>query len=309
MYDVIIIGAGSAGMAAGIYTARFGLETVIIGKVVGGLLNDSHRVENYPGFTAIPGFDLMMKFKEHVDSLKVPVKEEWVTSINKNKDGTFTATTDKAEYTGKTVILTMGTKHRHLGLPHEEEFAGKGISYCATCDGAFFKDQDVAVVGGGDSAALGAQLLAQHAKSVTVLVRKEKMRAEPINLKRLEENDTITIKYNTEVKELLGKDGLEGVKLSDGSELKVTGLFVEIGHIIQSELAEQLGVKLNEHKEIIIDSGSKTNVPGIYAAGDVANRRFKQAITGAAEGVIAAFSAYEFIKQKQDSEKVDVGWH
>jgi thioredoxin reductase len=135
------------------------------------------------------------------------------------------------------------------------------------------------------------------------------MRAEPINLKRLEESDKITIKYNSEVKEFIGEKGLDGLKLNDDSELKVTGLFVEIGHLIQSELAEKIGVKLNEHKEIIIDVDSKTNVPGVYAAGDVGCRRFKQAITGAAEGVVAAFSAFEYLKKLEDGEDVDVGWH
>jgi len=312
-YDVVVIGSGSAGMSAAIYAARFGLSTLILGKVVGGLLNDSHKVENYPGFVAIPGYDLMMKFKEHVDSLSIPVKEEWVERVVRNPDGTFTAKTPEGSYTGRTIIFTMGTKHKHLGVEREQELTGKGISYCATCDGAFFKKQNVVVVGGGDSAALAGQLLSQHATHVYVLVRKDSMKAEPINVKRLQDAKNITIIYNAEVKELLGAKGLEGIRMTtthEGSDtLKVTGLFVEIGHTIQSDLAQQAGVKVDEHKQIIIDQNSATNVPGAFAAGDVCNRRFKQAITGAAEGVIAAFGAFEHIKRVRDGVDVEVGWH
>jgi len=305
-YDIIVIGTGSAGMPAAIYAQRFGLKTLLIGKVIGGLLNDSHNVENYPGFPSIPGFDLMMKFKEHVDSLKIPIKEEWVKDVRKEKDGTFTVVTDAAEYTGRAVIITTGTKHRHLGLAREEELAGKGVSYCATCDAAFFKNVPVAIVGGGDSAAQAAFLLAQHSSHVYVIVRKDKMRAEPINVKRLEKSPKVTILYETNITELLGADLVEGIKLSkpyDGSDtLKVEGLFMEIGADVQSELAVKLGVAVNERKEIIIDETSRTNVAKVYAAGDCGNRKFKQAITGAAEGVIAAFSAYEDLKKEEDEE-------
>ena len=308
-YDVLIIGAGSAGMSAGIYAQRFGLKTLIVGKVVGGLLNDSHRVENYPGFAAIPGFDLMMEFKKHVDSLEIPVHEEWVVSAKKQDDELFYVKTDKAEYLSKTLIITTGTKHRHLGLAHEEELAGKGVSYCATCDAAFTKGQDVIIVGGGDSAAQAGELVAQHANKVYVAVRKNKMRAEPINIKRLEDNSKVDILYETEVTELLyDNSGLTGVKLTDGSELKVQTLFVEIGADVQSELAIQLGAAVNERKEIIIDEDSKTNIEALYAAGDCGNKKFKQAITGASEGVVAAFSAYEYIKMKEDGEKVEISY-
>ena len=308
-YDVLIVGAGSAGMSAGIYAQRFGLKTLIIGKVVGGLLNDSHRVENYPGFAAIPGFDLMMEFKKHVDSLDIPVHEEWVCEVKKQDDGNFYVKTDKTEYLGKTLIITTGTKHRHLNLEHEDELAGKGVSYCATCDAAFAKGQDVIIVGGGDSAAQAGALVAQHANKVYVAVRKDKMRAEPINIKRLEDNPKVEVLYNTQVTELLfDKAGLTGVKLDDGKELVVQSLFVEIGADVQSELAIALGAKVNERKEIIIDEESKTNIEGLFAAGDCANKKFKQAITGASEGVIAAFSAYELIKMREDGETVDISY-
>ncbi len=305
-YEVIIIGAGSAGLSAGIYAQRFGLKTLVIGKVVGGLLNDSHKVENYPGFTAIPGFDLMMKFKEHSDSLDIPVHEEWVVSAEK-KENKFFIKTDKAEYVGKTLIITTGTKHRHLGLEYEEELAGKGVSYCATCDAAFTKGQDVIIVGGGDSAAQAGALVAQHANKVYLAIRGDKMKAEPINIKRLEDNEKVSLLYNTQVAELLYDNaGLTGVKLSNGDELTLQSLFVEIGADVQSELAIQLGAEVNDMKEIIIDDESKTNIEGLYAAGDCGNRKFKQAITGAAEGVVAAFSAYDYIQRKETGESVEI---
>ncbi len=298
-YDIIVIGAGSAGMSAAIYAHRFGLKTLLVGKVVGGLLNDSHKVENYPGFTAISGFDLMMKFKEHVDSFGIETKEEFATNVVKSGDE-FTVTTENGEYRAKAVVLTLGTKHRHLGIPGEEKLQGRGVSYCATCDGAFFKNVPVAVVGGGDSAAQAALLLAQHASQVYILVRKDAMRAEPINRQRLEHTKNVTILYKTEAKEVLGENGVEGVKLTtpfNGSDvLKVEGFFVETGAEVQNELAIKLGVTLNERKELIVDEHARTNIKNVYAAGDCTSSKYKQAITGAAGGVIAAYSAFEDLR-------------
>lgn len=294
-YDVLIIGAGSAGMSAAIYAQRFGLKTAIIGMVVGGLLNDSHKVENWPGFPAISGYELMMKVKEHVDSLKIPLKEEYVIRVEKEQRG-FTITTRTATYHAYAVIIATGTKHRQLGIPGEHELAGKGVSYCATCDAAFFRGVPVAVVGGGDSAAQAANLLSQHASHVYILVRRNEMRAEPINRQRLESNQNVTILYETQPMEILGENKVTGVRLTtqfNGSDvLPLEGVFLEIGADPQTELAAMLGVNLNERKEIITDANSRTNIPFIYAAGDCTDKRFKQAITGAAEGVVAAFSAF-----------------
>ncbi len=304
-YDTIVIGAGSAGMSAAIYMKRFNMNVLVIGKVVGGLLNESHNVENYPGFASIPGFDLMMKFKEHCDHLEIPFKEEWVTDVKKLSEHLYELSTENDmgetnSYKAKTLILTMGTKHKKLGALNEDALSGRGVSYCATCDAAFYKNQTVAIVGGGDSAAQAGELVAQHASKIYMVVRGDRMKAEPINIKRLENNKKITMLYNNSVLEVLGDKEVTGIKLTNpynGSDiLPVNGMFVEIGHDIQSELAVKLGVAVNDHKEIIIDGHSKTNVEGIYAAGDVANRTYKQAITGAAEGVIAAFSAYTLLK-------------
>ncbi len=317
-YDTIVIGAGSAGMSAAIYMKRFNMNVLVIGKVVGGLLNESHNVENYPGFASIPGFDLMMKFKEHCDHLEIPFKEEWVTDVKKLSEHLYELTTENDmgetnSYKAKTLILTMGTKHKKLGALNEDALSGRGVSYCATCDAAFYKNQTVAIVGGGDSAAQAGELVAGHASKIYMVVRGDRMKAEPINIKRLENNKKITILYNTNVLEVLGDKEVTGIKLTNpynGSDvLPVNGMFVEIGHDIQSEIAVKLGVAVNDHKEIIIDGHSKTNVEGIYAAGDVANRTYKQAITGAAEGVIAAFSAYTLLKSLLgESSDISYSW-
>lgn len=320
LWDAIIIGAGSAGMAAAIYAQRFGLKTLVIGQVVGGLLNDSHNVENYPGYKSIPGTDLMLKFKEHCDNLSIPFEETWVTKAERHGDGAATRFTlhtkdaleNEKEFSARTVIITTGTKHKTLGAKNEDRLSGKGVSYCATCDAAFYRDIPVAIVGGGDSAAQAGALVSQFASHVYVIVRKDKMRAEPINLKRLEQNPKTTIIYETQVEEVLGENAVTGLRLSkpfNGADiLPVEGMFVEIGHDIQNELAKQLGVALNEKGEIVIDGESKTNVAGVYAAGDVGNRKYKQALTGAAEGAIAAFSAYERLQEIDNGESTEIGY-
>ncbi len=278
----------------------------MIGAEPGGLLNESANVENWPGDTSVPGRELMRRFKEHVESLGVEVKQEWVKEATKTEAG-FTLATDKDEYAAKALVLTMGSKHRHLGVKGEDTFSGKGVSYCPTCDAAFFKNVPVAVIGGGDGAASAANMLAEHASHVYVLVRKDHMRAEPINKQKLERNEKIDILYETEAVEFCGDNLLTGIRLStphDGDDLlKVEGAFVMIGSDPQTQLAEQLGVELNEGREMVIDEESRTNVPFVYAAGDAANKKHKQTITGAAEGVKAAFSAYEDIRKAETGEK------
>lgn len=318
-WDTIIIGAGSAGMAAAIYAARFNLEVLMIGTEIGGLLNESHNVENYPGFKSIPGLDLMMRFKEHVDNLGVPLMNEWVVKVeardtDRPKARHFIVTTDdgmggRKEYRGRTVIFATGAKHKHLGAPGEDRLAGKGVSYCATCDAAFFRNVPVAVVGGGDSAALAGNLLKEFASKVYIIVRGDQMRAEPINRKRLEGCASVEIIYNATVEEVMGEDEVEAIRLSSRSDpLPVKGMFVEIGQVINSDLAVGLGVKVNARNEIIINAKSETSMPGVYAAGDVADREYKQALTGAAEGAIAAFGAYALLQKIDEGEDVEIGY-
>jgi thioredoxin reductase (NADPH) len=192
-------------------------------------------------------------------------------------------------------LIATGTKHKRIGCPGEAEFENRGVSFCALCDGAFYKGKIVCVVGGGDSCAKEALLLAEHAAKVYIIARTT-LHPEPINLDRVKANDKIEVLENSEIAEILGDTKVEKIRLKDGRELLMNGVFVAIGHIPLSNLAEDLGAKLNDHKEIEINRKAETSMPGIYAAGDVCDTGFKQAITGAAEAVTASYWAFEYIQ-------------
>jgi len=260
-YDLIVLGGGPTAIACAIYAARFAMDVLIVGKVFGGLIATTDIVENYPGITSISGQGLMEMFKNHMNSLSIPYISDEIRSIE-NVEDYFVLHSFFQKFKAKSICIATGSERRKLGVPGEDEFAGKGVSYCATCDGPFYKDKVVCVIGGSDSAAKEALFLAQNVKKVYIIYRKEEIRAEPINKKRLE----------------------------------VDGVFIEIGSIPNSVIAQRIGIKTNEKGEIIINRKSETNIPGIFAAGDVADAPFKQAITGVAEGVIAAYSAFDYLK-------------
>ncbi|MFH1290897.1 MAG: FAD-dependent oxidoreductase [Nanoarchaeota archaeon] len=311
-YDFVIVGAGVAGLAAGMYGARLGLKVLILGKShgselpVGGVITTTNSVENYPGFINLTGTELAKRIQKHAESYDlVEIKEEKVESVSKSGKK-FSIKSEKDRYTGKSVLFATGTKWKKL--PEEvkgsREFENKGVAYCALCDGPLFKNKTVAVVGGSDSAAKDALVLAEHAKKVYIIYRKEKIRAEPINLKRVEGNEKIEVINNTNVVEVRGENFVKSVVLdrefNGKRELVLDGIFVAIGHEVLSGLAKDLGVKLNDKGEILIDhKTSETNVKGVYAAGDVADKPFKQAITGVAEGCTAAHSAYEYTQKNR----------
>jgi thioredoxin reductase (NADPH) len=296
MYDLIIIGAGPAGMAAAIYAARCKLNTLVISKAVGGYAAEAHKVDNYPGFTSISGFDLMEKFREHVKKLGIEIKEEEVAGLKKETE--FLVETDSSTHKAKAIILALGTEKRKLDIEGEEKFLGKGISYCAVCDSAFFKNKVTAVVGGSDAAANAALMLAECASKVYLIYRKENIRAKPALVESIEKNPKIEIIIKANIKELKGENFLEAVELDTGKELKIEGLFIEIGAVPSIALAKELGVKTDKEGYIIIDSGQKTNVEGVYAAGDITtgSNNVKQIITAASEGTIAALSVFNHIK-------------
>jgi thioredoxin reductase (NADPH) len=271
------------------------LDILIVGKIFGGLILTTDIVENYPGITSISGQGLMEMFKDHMNSLSIPYISDEIRSIE-NAGDYFTLHSFFQKFKAKSICIATGSERRKLGIPGEEEFAGKGVSYCATCDGPFYKDKEVCVIGGSDSAAKEALFLAQNVKKIYIIYRKEEIRAEPINKKRVYENEKIEIIYNTNVVEIVGKTNVKRVIFDNGKELDVDGVFIEIGSIPNSEIAQRIGIKTNEKSEIIINRKSETNIPGIFAAGDVADAPFKQAITGVAEGVIAAYSAFDYIK-------------
>ena len=301
MYDFVIVGGGPAAMSAAVYAARFKMKTIVLAREIGGTIVNTHLIENWPGEKSLSGMELMQKLQEHVESLDVEIKQAEVKEI-KQSGKNFLLETDEGKYEGKTILLATGTKHRKLGVPGEEEFSGRGVSYCAVCDGAFFADKVVAVVGGSDSAAKEALFLSEHAKKVYIIYRKEKIRAEPINGDRVDANKKIEIINNTNVLEIKGDKFVESVVLDTpykgNKDLKLDGVFIEIGYDPQNELAKGLGAKLDKGGEIISGKGSETSVPGVYSAGDVTSGSFKQAITAAAQGVIAANSAYTYTKTK-----------
>jgi thioredoxin reductase (NADPH) len=299
MKDVLIIGTGPAGLTAGIYSRRFNLETLIIGTQIGGLAAEAHRVGNFPSEKEIAGTDLIQKMEEHATHLGAEVKSETVTSLSK-EDSMFKCTVSGgAEFRGRTLLLASGTKRRKLNLPNEEKFLGRGVSYCAVCDGAFFRDKTVGVVGGSNAAVTAALYLSEIAKKVFLIYRKGKLRAEPLWIKQLEKRDNVVAVFNTNVVGLLGKENLEKVKLDNPYQndeyLNIEGLFVEIGSVPDKTLSDQLGVSVDERGFIKIDPAGKTSVEGVWAAGDITtgSNNFRQIITACAEGAVAAQSIYE----------------
>lgn len=296
MYDFIIIGGGCSGLSGGMYGTRLGLKTLILAEMPGGLITTTHLVENWPGVITTSGPDLANALYQHAVAAGAEIKSERAKKIEKlpevNGVPRFKVITGSGEYETKTVLIATGTVHKKLGVPGEKELENRGVSYCALCDGAFFKSKVVAVVGGGDSAAKEALFLSEHASKVYIIVRKDILRAEPINAKRIENNGKIEILYNTEIEEILGSEAVEKVRFKNGQELEMQGVFLAIGHTAQTDLAKELGVSLNEKGEIIINRKTETNIPGVFSAGDCCDTEFKQAITGAAEAVTASYYAY-----------------
>ncbi len=301
--DVLIAGLGAAAYSAALYCKRYQIDTVIVGEEFGGETAIGGLIENYPGQPDIDGFDLMMKFKEQVDNLNTETFDSNLKSVEKISDGNFRSTLDSGEiFLSKSVILAMGRERRKLGLDNEEEWMGKGVSYCSTCDAPLYKNKEsVAVIGGGNAAVEGAILLSKYAKKVYLLYRGSAFfRPEPILLEILNNSENIIILLETEVTSLLGDEkGLNGIeinkKLDEKKHITLDGIFVEIGADPRLEIPNQLGLKINsETGEVHVDKHQSTSETGIYAAGDLTDGTdLKQTITAASQGAIAALSAYQ----------------
>ena len=296
-YDIIIIGAGPGGLTAGIYAGRQGTKNLIIDRdLAGGLGREVPEMENYPGFDNISGLELIEKMKAQATKNCELHEMEEVTEIVKNNDEyRFTVKTSKDEYKSKTIILATGSSHRHLEAQGEEEFKGKGVSYCATCDGFFFQGRDIIMVGGGNSALQEALYLNNLGANVTLVHRRDEFRAQKELQNQIKEAGINTI-LNATVEEIKGEMLVESVILKDTqtgelTEHPINGVFISVGYIPHTELAEQLGVSLDESGHIIIDKDQKTNIDYVYAIGDVCVG-LKQWVVACGEGAVAATSAY-----------------
>lgn len=307
MYDVIIIGSGPSGLTAAIYTTRANLKTLIIaGSKWGGQLMLTSLVENFPGFPdGIQGPELMANMRKQAENLGVEIVErDFVSSDLTTNKGPFKVKTAEAEYETKSVIIATGADTKWLGVPGEMERIGRGVSSCAPCDAPFFRNKNVIVVGGGDSAMEEATVLTHFADNVTLVHRKEDFKASEIMIKRVKENPKIKILMNIEIKEILGQEKVESVKLfnnktNEDSEMPIDGVFVAIGHIPNSKVFE--GIDRDERGFINVHDHYRTNVEGVFVAGDVHDSKYMQAVTAAGFGCAAALEAERWLRSYLNS--------
>lgn len=297
-----MVGSGAAGLSAAIYAGRYKLRTFLIEGEFGGETATAGTIWNYPGFNGIDGYELMRKMKEQAQSVGVEFRDGWVKEIRKEGE-CFRVLIEERSFHTNTVIIATGSRRRHLNLPNEKELTGKGVHYCWTCDGPLYKDKIVAMVGGGDSSVKGINFLSAYAKKIYFIVKEKEIGAEPLNLEQMRKlGDHVEILLETEVKEIRGKEKLETLILSrpykESRELAIDGLFIEIGFDPDQTFAKQLGLEIDSKGYTKTDSMMRTNVPGIFAAGDATNHfnNFKQDITAAALGTVAATAAYEHYK-------------
>ena len=287
-FDVAVIGGGPAGLSASIFTTRAGLSTICFEQLsIGGQAALSYEIENYPAFTSISGFELTQKMFEQAKKSGTQIEYGTVKKIKKIKAG-FSIATANEIFQAKKLIIACGTIPRKLGF-NEERFIGKGVSYCASCDGNFFKNKNVAVVGGGDSAFQAVEYLSRISKKVFLLNRSENFKANSIRVERVKRLKNVQILTNTQVQKLIGGELLTGVEINDGKILNIDGLFVTIGHIPNLNFLN-FEIELDKNGYIVVDEFMKTSEHNVYACGDIVSKHFKQVITACADGAIAVNS-------------------
>jgi thioredoxin reductase (NADPH) len=301
--DLCIIGNGPAGLTAAIYAARYGITQVLVGNLPGGLITSSHKICNYPSEKEISGMDLSQKMVDQVNFLAVPQIMAMVKSVSKIDNGYQLDLSTGETLITKTILLATGTKHRHLNLPHEKELIGKGVSYCATCDGMFYRDKIVAVIGGSDSANTSSLYLSQITKQVYQIYRGEALRGETAWIDQIKNNKKIKVIYNNEIVGLIGEEKLSTLELKNkfegNTKIKIDGLFIEIGSEPDLDLSKQLNLKIDKSGYIVTNSDQTTNQEGIWAAGDITtnSNSFRQIITACAEGSIATENIFKFLNK------------
>ncbi|MCX6739924.1 MAG: thioredoxin-disulfide reductase [Candidatus Parcubacteria bacterium] len=301
IYDLIIIGGGPAGLTAGIYASRRNLKNLIITKDIGGQASTTNHVENYPGYDKVGGFELMQKFQKQAENFGSQFKYEEVEHISKENDQYKIKTFSGNEYQALALILTFGKTPSNLNVPGEKEFTGKGVAYCATCDGPLYKNKTVAVVGGGNAALESADYLSQICKKVYLIHRRNEFRGEEIMIQRVKAIKNVEILLEKTVVKILGDKFVKAVEIEDVNskakqEIVLDGVFIEIGHSVNAAPIKEI-VKVNENNEIIVDMEGQTSDAGIFAAGDVTNSKYKQIVISAGEGAKAALSAYKYVSQ------------
>ena len=301
MYDTIIIGAGPAGMTAALYAARSNLKVALIeGGLPGGQMNNTSDIENYPGYANISGPELAEKMFEPLENLGVEHLYGFVEAVEDHGD-VKKVITDDEEFETRTVIVATGSKHRLLGVPGEEELNSRGVSYCAVCDGAFFRDQDLLVVGGGDSAVEEAIFLTRFAKSVTIIHRRDELRAQKVLQDRAFANEKIKFIWDSVVKEIKGENRVESVVIENVKTNQVTehafgGVFIYVGLDPVSDFTKDLQIQ-DESGWIVTDDHMKTSVAGVFAVGDVRQKDLRQVTTAVGDGAIAGQEAYKYITE------------
>ena len=301
MYDTIIIGAGPAGMTAALYAARSNLKVALIeGGLPGGQMNNTSDIENYPGYANISGPELAEKMFEPLENLGVEHLYGFVKNIEDHGD-VKKVITDDEEFETRTVIVATGSKHRLLGVPGEEELNSRGVSYCAVCDGAFFRDQDLLVVGGGDSAVEEAIFLTRFAKSVTIIHRRDELRAQKVLQDRAFANEKINFIWDSVVKEIKGENRVESVVIENVKTGQVTeqafgGVFIYVGLDPVSDFVQELQIR-DQTGWIVTDDHMKTSVAGVFAVGDVRQKDLRQVTTAVGDGAIAGQEAYKYITE------------
>lgn len=299
MYDIGIIGGGTAGMTAAIYGQRAGKRTLIVeAAVFGGQITSSPNVENYPGIASVSGAEFSMNLLDQAMKLGAETIVEKVTGI-RDEDGIKIIETAEKEYPCRTVIIATGVVHRHLGVPGEERLTGAGVSYCATCDGAFFRGRDVAVVGGGSAALQDAEFLSAYCRKVYLIHRRDEFRGEDRLAKRLEEKENVEFILNTTVKEIAGDQTVERLilnnkKTAEEFTLDVSGVFIAVGQIPKNEVFADT-VRLDGDGFILAAEDCMTSHPGIFAAGDCRTKEVRQLTTAAADGAVAALAACKYL--------------
>lgn len=314
MYDTIIIGAGPAGLTAGIYAARREMKTLILGSSIGGQVLWASEIENYPGFSSIKNFELINNMKEQSEKSGAEIRVEEVKRVEKESEN-FKVSTEKEVYEARTVIACLGASPRRLAIPGEEEFKGKGVAYCANCDGPFYKNKKVAVVGGGNSALDAAEVMSKIASQVYLVHRNSQFKAFEALINEVKGKENIEILLHSEIKEIKGDAKVNKIKIlnnktNEEREIELDGIFIEIGHIAQVDLVKDM-VDTDEAGEVIVNEKCATKTPGLFAAGDITQIPFKQISIATGQATIAALAAYQYIQLKSGKEAklLDRGHH